>query len=55
VARCLVKLRARGITIVAVIHQPRPAVFSCFTHCMFFGQGGRAVYQGPTVRSSSSF
>ena len=48
VARCLQRMRALGITVVTVIHQPRYSVFRCFSHCMLFAKGGRLVYLGPT-------
>merc|ERR1719277_611333 len=48
-ARCISKLGSAGITVVCVIHQPRFAVFSAFTHLLLLGRGGRAVYCGETA------
>jgi len=48
-ARCISKLGTAGITVVCVIHQPRFAVFSAFTHLLLLGKGGQAVYCGETA------
>jgi ABC-type multidrug transport system ATPase subunit len=48
VSRCLQRMRALGITVVTVIHQPRFSVFRCFSHCILFAKGGKLVYLGPT-------
>lgn len=47
-AKCLDRLRKSGIMIVCVIHQPRLAVFSQFSHLLLLGNGGGEVYCGTT-------
>merc|ERR1719436_1647427 len=47
-ARCISKLGTAGITVVCVIHQPRFAVFSAFTHLLLLAKGGKSVYCGET-------
>ena len=44
--RCLAELRAAGLTIICVIHQPRYAVFREFSHLLLLGKGGRQIYCG---------
>lgn len=41
-------LAARGMTIMAVIHQPRYEIFERFHDVLFLGKGGQTVYLGPT-------
>ncbi|KAG1680619.1 hypothetical protein FOA52_015068 [Chlamydomonas sp. UWO 241] len=36
-----------GMTVVAVIHQPRYSSFNLFDEVLLLGQGGRTVYMGP--------
>ena len=48
VARCLQRMRSLGITVVAVIHQPRWSVFRSFSHCLLLARGGKPVYLGLT-------
>lgn len=45
-ANCLSNLRESGILMVCVIHQPRYAVFSKFSHLLLLGAGGGQVYCG---------
>lgn len=45
IGKCLQGLQALGLTVISVIHQPRTAVFKCFTHALFFSNG-RVVFQG---------
>ncbi|CAE8673647.1 unnamed protein product [Polarella glacialis] len=54
-ARCLSELSRSGLTIICVIHQPRWAVFDCFTHLLLLGEGGRMVYSGQAKMSESYF
>lgn len=37
-----------GLTILAVIHQPRYEIFQMFDNVLLLGKGGRTVYLGPT-------
>jgi ABC-type multidrug transport system ATPase subunit len=39
-------VRAEGITIVCVVHQPRHEVFSSFDSLLLLARGGRIVYEG---------
>lgn len=48
VAKCLARLRALGMTVICVIHQPRFSVFRTFNDVLLLGKGGRTVYIGPT-------
>merc|ERR1712232_1165891 len=48
-ATCLHNLRATGLTIVCVVHQPRFAVFQQFSHLLLLGAGGGQIYCGPTA------
>lgn len=36
-----------GMTVVAVIHQPRYSSFNLFDEVLMLGQGGHTVYMGP--------
>lgn len=49
-ARCLDNLRQSGLTIVCVIHQPRWAVYSKFSHLLLLGAGGEMVYCGDATK-----
>uniref|UniRef100_A0A6B2KXT8 ABC transporter domain-containing protein n=1 Tax=Arcella intermedia TaxID=1963864 RepID=A0A6B2KXT8_9EUKA len=44
-----------GLTIVAVIHQPRYEIFQMFDDIAFLGVGGRPVYLGPTSEVAAYF
>ena len=46
VVHCLMRLRRLGITIVCVIHQPRYAAFSCFSHLLLLTKGGKIGFFG---------
>lgn len=37
-----------GVTIAAVVHQPRYSLFSLFDEVLFIGMGGKSVFMGPT-------
>eukprot|EP01138_Halocafeteria_seosinensis_P002083 gb/GECG01002132.1/.p1 GENE.gb/GECG01002132.1/~~gb/GECG01002132.1/.p1 ORF type:complete len:684 (+),score=66.69 gb/GECG01002132.1/:1-2052(+) len=37
----------RGITIAAILHQPRYEIFETFTDLLLLGEGGRTIYSGP--------
>jgi len=48
IAKCLGQLKATGITIICVIHQPRWLVFKEFTHLLLLGEGGQQIFVGRT-------
>eukprot|EP01125_Pyxidicula_operculata_P015123 TRINITY_DN5108_c0_g1_i1.p1 TRINITY_DN5108_c0_g1~~TRINITY_DN5108_c0_g1_i1.p1 ORF type:complete len:874 (-),score=87.48 TRINITY_DN5108_c0_g1_i1:150-2771(-) len=45
----------KGLTIVAVIHQPRYEIFEMFDDVAILGVGGRPVYLGPTEKVADWF
>ncbi len=48
VCTCLRDIAQGGVSIIAVIHQPRYSVFSLFDDLLLLGKGGRTIYFGPT-------
>ena len=44
-----------GMTVVAVIHQPRYDIFTMFHDVLLLGKGGRTVYLGPTKDAVTYF
>eukprot|EP01125_Pyxidicula_operculata_P023033 TRINITY_DN976_c1_g4_i2.p1 TRINITY_DN976_c1_g4~~TRINITY_DN976_c1_g4_i2.p1 ORF type:complete len:1077 (+),score=199.65 TRINITY_DN976_c1_g4_i2:108-3338(+) len=48
-------LAGTGLTIVAVVHQPRYEIFQMFDDVALLGVGGRPVYMGPTKNVASYF
>eukprot|EP00301_Raphidiophrys_heterophryoidea_P008721 c13178_g1_i2.p1 GENE.c13178_g1_i2~~c13178_g1_i2.p1 ORF type:complete len:609 (-),score=151.19 c13178_g1_i2:153-1979(-) len=44
-----------GMTIVAVIHQPRASIFDMFDCVMLLGKGGRTTYLGPSNAAKDYF
>ncbi|KAJ3257024.1 hypothetical protein HK103_005008 [Boothiomyces macroporosus] len=44
-----------GMTVVAVIHQPRPEIFRRFDNVMMIVPGGRVAYFGPTNKAREYF
>ena len=42
------QIASLGLTIVAVIHQPRYEIFTMFHDVLLLAKGGRTVYHGPT-------
>ena len=44
------EIAMRGLTVVAVVHQPRYDAFCKFDDVLLLGKGGRTVYLGPTDR-----
>lgn len=44
-----------GMTVVAVIHQPRYDIFTMFHDVLLLGKGGRTVYLGPTKDAVAYF
>lgn len=47
VAHILRDIRQLGLTIVAVIHQPRQEIFDTFDDLLMIAPGGRTAYLGP--------
>ena len=47
VMRVIGKVAARGVTVIATIHQPSAAVFLGFSHLLLLAPGGHVVYGGP--------
>lgn len=43
----LKKMTSLGVTIIAVIHQPRYALFQMFDQVLFLAKGGHTVFLGP--------
>lgn len=46
----LKELAAGGLTVVAVVHQPRAEVFAATDDLIVLGPGGSLFYGGPSVR-----
>eukprot|EP00943_MAST-04B_sp_MAST-4B-sp1_P001251 g1251.t1 len=44
-----------GMTVIAVIHQPRYSIFALFDHLLLLGKGGKTVYSGPTLFAETYF
>ena len=56
VLRALKRVAAEGgLTIVAVLHQPRYEIFEMFDDVLFLAVGGRTVYLGPTIHVQRYF
>ncbi|KAJ3361847.1 hypothetical protein HDU91_003704, partial [Kappamyces sp. JEL0680] len=49
------KISKIGMTIVAVIHQPRAEIFNKFDDVLMIAPGGRTAYLGPSKRARSYF
>jgi ABC-type multidrug transport system ATPase subunit len=49
------KVAEKGLTVVAVIHQPRYEIFRMFHDVLLLGKGGRTVYLGPSEEALSYF
>ena len=54
VCGALKRISELGLTIVAVIHQPRYEIFMAFDDVLFLGKGGRTVYLGASFSLSSA-
>ncbi|KAL7493376.1 hypothetical protein ACHAWT_002526 [Skeletonema menzelii] len=46
---------SQGMTVVAVIHQPRTDIYDMFDSLMLLGIGGRTVYHGPATKCKYYF
>ncbi|KAJ3069575.1 hypothetical protein HDU98_007367 [Podochytrium sp. JEL0797] len=55
VASILHSVAALGLTIVAVIHQPRIEIFRKFDDVLMIAPGGRVAYLGPTALAKQYF
>lgn len=55
ICESLRKLCELGMTILAVIHQPRYEIFEMFHKVLLLGKGGRTVYFGLTSEVESYF
>jgi ABC-type multidrug transport system ATPase subunit len=60
VVRCLRIASLSGMTVCAVIHQPRASVFALFDDLILLGRtnatlGGRTVYSGPAALAAHYF
>ena len=53
---CLKRLvNSQGMTVVAVIHQPRTDIYDMFDSLILLGLGGRTVYHGPATKCRDYF
>ncbi len=50
----LKELAAGGLTVVAVVHQPRAEVFAAMDDLIVLSGGGRLFYSGPSVLATPS-
>ncbi|EFC41188.1 predicted protein [Naegleria gruberi] len=48
VSKAMKDIASSGITVVAVLHQPRFEIFEMFDDVVLLGNGGRIVYMGPS-------
>ncbi|KAJ3337512.1 hypothetical protein HDU93_001005 [Gonapodya sp. JEL0774] len=55
VANILKAISQLGLTVVAVIHQPRKEIFEVFEDLLLIGPGGRTAYHGETNEVQSYF
>jgi ABC-type multidrug transport system ATPase subunit len=55
VLQSLKDLSRLGVTVVAVVHQPRYTLFRQFDEVLLLGVGGRTVYQGKTSKALEYF
>lgn len=58
--RCLRIATLSGMTVCAVVHQPRASVFALFDDLLLLGRtnatlGGRTVYSGPAAHAAPYF
>ncbi|KAI7235612.1 hypothetical protein KC330_g4211 [Hortaea werneckii] len=55
IMRLLKGISRLGVTIIAVVHQPREQIFYAFDQVLLLAQGGRMVYSGSTARMEEYF
>jgi ABC-type multidrug transport system ATPase subunit len=55
VCHSLRKVAEKGLTVVAVVHQPRYEIFRMFHDVLLLGKGGRTVYLGPSEEALPYF
>jgi len=55
VCESLRRVAEKGLTVVAVIHQPRYEIFRMFHDVLLLGKGGRTVYLGPSEEALPYF
>ena len=55
VAKAMKDIASSGITVVAVVHQPRYEIFQMFDDVILLGKGGQIVYEGPSNKALSYF
>jgi len=48
VCESLRRVTEKGMTVIAVIHQPRYEIFQMFHDVMLMGKGGKVVFSGPS-------
>ena len=53
--QCLQRLASCGLTIVAVIHQPRFEIFQLLSDVLLLGKGGQTVFLGPSTSALPYF
>ncbi|KAJ3237403.1 hypothetical protein HDU81_009501 [Chytriomyces hyalinus] len=55
VAKILRSISRVGLTVVAIVHQPRIEIFNTFDNVLMIVPGGRTAYFGPVKRAQSYF
>ncbi|KAG2383010.1 hypothetical protein C9374_004977 [Naegleria lovaniensis] len=55
VAKSMKDIARSGITVVAVVHQPRYEIFQMFDDVILLGKGGRVAYAGPCSTAMDYF
>ncbi|KAI8909746.1 hypothetical protein EDD86DRAFT_226334 [Gorgonomyces haynaldii] len=55
VCKILKQITALGITVVAVVHQPRVEIFEAFDDVLMIAPGGRTAYLGAAAEAQSYF
>ncbi|EFC48354.1 predicted protein, partial [Naegleria gruberi] len=55
VSKAMKDIASSGITVVAVLHQPRFEIFEMFDDVVLLGNGGRIVYMGPSKDALNYF
>ncbi len=55
VCESLRRVTEKGMTVIAVIHQPRYEIFQMFHDVMLMGKGGKVVFSGPSESALAYF